>query len=426
MVGWISRAAGLLGVCVLVAACGSGSSSGSSTAINDATDTTDGDTGDSPVATLSGLTPSQFSFTLTEGETDSGQLSFTNNGDAALSYNIVENHEWLAVSPVSGTVAPGNAAAVQVSVTCADADLSGMLNLSHNDPAQADLSISVNASCAAAGNATIQKVTLNQAARGFDSSLADDVTVPVLAGRELLVRAFVTGSNPVPAGQVIIVQPGGTQTAFPLQAPPALDNNPGADSLLSASYYVVVPGSVLTPNSTLRVEIGSGTGNARYPQAGQLDLQIVDPGPFEITFVPVTFQGTTPSIDPDVYLREALQVLPIGEYDVEIRSPYVFNGAYDLDQLLTEMADLRDLDNSNRLYHGIIIPPGGATSGTAGIGYVGYPASVSIDLGGSFYIIAHELGHNLDLGHAPGCGSPNPDNQFPHSDGALGVWGFDI
>ena len=52
--------------------------------------------------------------------------------------------------------------------------------------------------------------------------------------------------------------------------------------------------------------------------------------------------------------------------------------------------------------------------------------SVSIDLGGGFYIIAHELGHNLDLDHAPGCGAPTPDPSFPNATGEVTTWGYDI
>ena len=41
-------------------------------------------------------------------------------------------------------------------------------------------------------------------------------------------------------------------------------------------------------------------------------------------------------------------------------------------------------------------------------------------------IMAHELGHNLSLRHAP-CGSPRSlDPWFPHSGGSIGAWGYDF
>ncbi|MDE2805871.1 MAG: M66 family metalloprotease [Gemmatimonadota bacterium] len=38
--------------------------------------------------------------------------------------------------------------------------------------------------------------------------------------------------------------------------------------------------------------------------------------------------------------------------------------------------------------------------------------------------MAHELGHNMSLGHAP-C-SVEGDPFYPHSDGSIGVWGYDF
>ncbi len=40
--------------------------------------------------------------------------------------------------------------------------------------------------------------------------------------------------------------------------------------------------------------------------------------------------------------------------------------------------------------------------------------------------IAHELGHNMSLGHAPCGGAPGPDPSFPHPDGSVGNWGYDF
>ena len=39
--------------------------------------------------------------------------------------------------------------------------------------------------------------------------------------------------------------------------------------------------------------------------------------------------------------------------------------------------------------------------------------------------MAHELGHNLFLRHAP-CGSADPDPSYPYPDGSIGAWGYDF
>ena len=62
--------------------------------------------------------------------------------------------------------------------------------------------------------------------------------------------------------------------------------------------------------------------------------------------------------------------------------------------------------------------------GIGGIGYVGYPAAVSIQNADT---IAHETGHNLNLPHNPCSGGEgNPDLNYPYAGGNIGTWGYDI
>ena len=39
--------------------------------------------------------------------------------------------------------------------------------------------------------------------------------------------------------------------------------------------------------------------------------------------------------------------------------------------------------------------------------------------------MAHELGHNLSLRHAPCGGAGGPDPGYPYDDGSIGAWGYD-
>ena len=58
-----------------------------------------------------------------------------------------------------------------------------------------------------------------------------------------------------------------------------------------------------------------------------------------------------------------------------------------------------------------------------GLGSTGYPVSVGL---ADDRIYAHELGHNMRLGHAP-CGGPyHPDPDYPYGNGGIGIWGYDI
>ena len=40
--------------------------------------------------------------------------------------------------------------------------------------------------------------------------------------------------------------------------------------------------------------------------------------------------------------------------------------------------------------------------------------------------VAHELGHNMNLDHAPCGGAAGLDGGFPYPDGSIGAWGYDV
>ena len=64
----------------------------------------------------------------------------------------------------------------------------------------------------------------------------------------------------------------------------------------------------------------------------------------------------------------------------------------------------------------------GAVTGAGGLAYLSGRSNVSQPYSGT---VAHELGHNMGLRHAP-CGAPGPDPSFPYPDGTIGAWGYDF
>ncbi len=423
-VHWRQGICGIL-LTFLLAACGSGSSSGSS---DQGSQNPPPPPPPPPEPELANLAPASLSFDLEAGESENVTISFSNTGDAALTYELTTSANWLSLpANATGSLDAGANAALSVTATCGNDDLSGDLVLTTNDADEGTNTIPATAVCTVpVSNFEITRVLMNQAARAFDSDQAATPSIDLIAGRDLLVRAFVTGSGAVPEGRVVVSRSGQQDLIYPMQTPTSVGPNPGSEAVLNQSHRVVVPGAAVQNNASIRVEIEPFANPAVYPESGNVALNAVDAGSFNVTFVPVTFNGQTPSIDVNDYMRRALQVLPIGDMDIEVRTPYVFTQAYDLETILTDMADLRDQDGSNRLYHGVVIPPGGSGSQTAGIGYVGFPVSVSIDLGGEFFVIAHEMGHNLNLGHAPGCDAPNPDPNYPNPGAEVTTWGWNI
>ena len=394
-----------------LSACGGGSSSGSSDAVQSNTPP--------PAPELSSLAPGSISLTLDQSEVSDETIGFSNTGNAVLTYSV-STPSWISVtSGGSGNVAANANVEVGLRIQCDQGSQSGSVVVTTNDADEAEVAIPVTLTCNESDH-EVARLILNQATRSFDSDESASMFIDTLADRDLLVRVFVTGSGVSPQGEVVL-QTGSTETRFPLVVPTSISSTPADESLLSGSHYAIIPGSAVAEGAQLFVDVAG----VRFPSTN-LDLQVADPGALDITLVPVTFAGQTPSLDPDVYLRQTLQQLPIGAYNVSVRTPYVFAGPYDLDQLLDDITDLRAADGSSNLYHAVIIPPPSSGAQTAGLGYVGFPVSVSIDLSGSQNIVSHEIGHNLDLRHAPACDAPNTDPSFPISDGSVVNWGYDI
>ena len=110
-------------------------------------------------------------------------------------------------------------------------------------------------------------------------------------------------------------------------------------------------------------------------------------------------------------------LLPIGDLDVTAHEPVrsSSNNAY---ALLEETKAIRAMEGGRGHYMGMMSRP---VTGPRGVANRPGRASFSI-LNPS--TIAHELGHNLSLQHAP-CGDPSDvDQSYPYPAGSTGAWGY--
>ncbi|MEJ2503390.1 MAG: M66 family metalloprotease, partial [Gemmatimonadota bacterium] len=194
------------------------------------------------------------------------------------------------------------------------------------------------------------------------------------------------------------------------------------------------PAEVLVPGVALHIEVDpdgvvpSASGSVlRVPDTGAAALDVRPVRPFRLRLVPIHH-----SMDSELTLsrgqavtRMVSDIFPFAEFDVDVREPYVTRATLSTDQgwydLIYEIALLRADDGSDRYYYGGFQRP--LTTSILGLGYIGYPVSIgSEDAPGT---IAHEIGHNLSLPHAP-CGGPSePDGRFPYEDGSIGQFGYD-
>ncbi len=293
----------------------------------------------------------------------------------------------------------------------------------------------------------IESAHMTQAVQKWDQS------VRLLAGRAGALRVFAVADHstsavrpPVRAtfyreGQAVYTATD-TALAFPtdlsedepydfesLPPPDPTINIPVPDSVIKAGLEVVVE---IDPDSTIT---WGDESKLRFPETGRLALTVQDVPIFRQMIVP-----TLPVADPDSSvidwanaltpdhpdMLDVRTMLPVGEMSIEVHAPFWTSA--DLTtragwrSWLSEIRTLSILEKGGLKYYLGAVSPEIPNPKFGGMGYYGWRASVAL---AHHLIIAHEYGHNMDLRHAPGCGSGGrrlPDN---HPEGEIGLWGYD-
>ncbi len=270
-------------------------------------------------------------------------------------------------------------------------------------------------------------------------------SVPLIEGRDALLRVFVTGGTATePAfyspSVVATVQGGGrthqvTMTQNNDRLTTTMD-----ESHLNHSFNARIPGEFLTQGATLIVEAdpqgvvprASGSQD-RFPRSGEMSLEVVRVPPMEVTVVPVLeesqpdesiFEWTNNISDHSSEVGLFKYAFPFHEFRARSRESYVTSldvisddGAWGL---VLELEALRFLDRASSYYYGATSSVNGFVRGIAQLGgWASMGKAWDTEL-------AHEVGHNLNLLHAP-CGDVSDGNpEFPHTNGSVGAWGYDF
>ncbi|MYE84266.1 MAG: hypothetical protein F4X36_20945, partial [Gammaproteobacteria bacterium] len=140
------------------------------------------------------------------------------------------------------------------------------------------------------------------------------------------------------------------------------------------------------------------------------------PPRFRLTFIPMHRSGQPPPVVEPLDLMVGVHsYLPIADdYVVEVADP-VETTATGQREVLEEVEAIWNADGDpNEFYYGIC-PLADCRGGIATLG----GRAAASHAGG--FIVAHELGHNFNLGHAP-CGVPG-DPDFPYADAGIGPHG---
>ena len=275
--------------------------------------------------------------------------------------------------------------------------------------------------------------------------------VPLIGGESALLRVFVTTQESTSASipparatffvdgeEIHSVEVPGQSTSIPTDIAEA-------EASLENSANVRIPGDVIRPGLEMVVEIDPagtldpGLGvSRRVPESGRMVVPVRAIPTFNLTVVPFLWQSGPDSAavrtaaemaaDPGGHrlLWETHDLLPVGDMNVQVREP-VWTSINDGGELLDRVWAIRYMEGGAGHWMATL---SGEATGPWGVAYIpGWASYVRLDTGtgvpAEALTIAHELGHNMRLWHAP-CGTYSVlDPAYPNADGSTGAWGLD-
>lgn len=266
--------------------------------------------------------------------------------------------------------------------------------------------------------------------------------VPLVAGEKALLRVFPTArvstSTGIPLVRARFYRDGGETHVVDIPGkstpiPTAIDIGS-----LAKSANIEIPGDVAQPGLEMVIEVDPAATldtalgvTRRIPAEGRLAVEVREMPMLNLTLIPFVWDATQDSsivdltaameADPDVhemlaYLRD---LLPVGDLDVTAYEP-VLSSSNNSYTLLRQTAAIRAMEGGSGHFMGLM---SGDIAGASGVAHTpGWSSFARANAP----TMAHELGHNMSLRHAP-CGSVlGPDPQYPYSDGSIGAWGYDF
>ena len=280
-------------------------------------------------------------------------------------------------------------------------------------------------------------IYLNQAAQNQDASVA------LIPGRPALLRVFIVGDQTsyYGPGARVTFHRGETEILSQVLAPTSERTpNEVIESEMGGSVNGIIPGSVIQPGVSMVVELdpeglvplASGS-QLRYPASGSLELDVVEPPLFRQIIVPTISElspnesvyNWTDGLNPESpQVRLARTLLPVASMELEVRETYRTGADLSTQggwsQWIGETRVLYRQEGARGYYYGVVTV---SSPAYGGLGYVGFPVSVGLAYDD---IYAHELGHNMNLWHAPCGGAGGPDPLYPYPSGNIGIWGYDV
>ena len=213
------------------------------------------------------------------------------------------------------------------------------------------------------------------------------------------------------------------------------------ESDLVRSYNAEIPARHVRDDTELVIVADSAEvipraegSQTRFPDTGSVALDVVEVPDFELTIVPVLYADEPDSsvfdsiADMEAVNRQVSLFeysFPIGEFTASAwDTAYVTS--LDMTEenntwpVLLEVEQVYKSAKASGYWYAIADSEEGYVRGIARLnGLVSFGKPWATEL-------AHEVGHTLDLLHAPCGGALGTDPDFPYDNGSIGVWGYDF
>ena len=268
--------------------------------------------------------------------------------------------------------------------------------------------------------------------------------VPLIAGRDALLRVFLTSDAPnafyEPAVVARFSHDG--EEVYRVKIAPEVAALPTFvyEGDVQQSYNAVIPGDHIQPGLEFVIDADpdgvvpwAAGSEIRFPSSGAAVVDVVEVPPMALTVVPVVeaeapdtsiYSWTNGISDDSRQVGLLRYAFPFSEFRARSRETHVTsqNLASEEGQwrLVLELEALHAVERDSSYWYGVASSVRGYVRGVARLGG---PVSMGK---ASVPELAHEVGHNLNLEHAP-CGNPfQTDPRFPHRGGGIGAWGYDF
>lgn len=268
--------------------------------------------------------------------------------------------------------------------------------------------------------------------------------VPLIANRDALLRVFVSSTGAagesMPNVRATFYHDGVEAHVAEIPRGHAPIPTQVDEGTFAASANAIIPGGVLRPGLEMVVEIDpEGELDpalgivGRIPETGRAAVSVRGLPDFPLTLVPFLYASNPDrsilaltqamAADPGGHemLRHTRELLPAAALDVTLHAPVTTSSESGF-AILTEVELIRRMESDGPGYWLAMKAPV-PTIGLLGVAFdIPSWSSYSVPMSST---IAHELGHNLGLYHAPCGGAGGPDPLFPDRNGRIGSWGYD-